>query len=564
MPDHVLMTILGTRAESTEYQLDGVACCARLAPIALFHLLGQKSQQPSKVMAFCTEKAQATYEVLQQELADRCPLELVPIPEEGDTKDAVGDFLQVFADAAPRQGALTVETTHGFRHYAMMMLLGAFYVSALREDLALRHVYYALFGDTGSPIIDLGQLLGLSHWIHATSTFSSTGSARPMAELIRAADTSQNAQSMARDLDGLSQFLADGLPLELGVQAGKFVTQRIKPLRKLVGQQHLPGLFSQELAHRIREELRYYALPTASKDKASVKLDRMELKRQIRLIDRLHEYGHQAAAIGLMREWVVSWAIWQTGNQDWLDERRPAETALNLLSRLCDEDATHLLSARQRELAEFWSNVRELRNLTAHHGMKRQEAFGKKVLAVEHAVWQFWQDCMRHLPEISLDMVDGVKHDRLVVSPLGHTPGVLFSTLRTCNPPATARDLCLVITSRAAVTRMDEALEEAGFAGEKHALVFDDPFAGLDEREDLLKQAAKFILGTRETHVNMTGGTTLMGLLAEEIAGKAREYQRLATRFALVDQRSPDAQRDQPFVVGKRIEIESTRHEVAE
>ncbi len=158
-------------------------------------------------------------------------------------------------------------------------------------------------------------------------------------------------------------------------------------------------------------------------------------------------------------------------------------------------------------------------------------------------------------PGLSLDVVGGVQHDRLIVSPLGNTPGVLYSTLRTCDPLPTERDVCLVITSQEAGERMDEALEQAAFPGTR--LVFKDPFAGPDEREPLLEQARDFILGARETHVNMTGGTTLMGLLSDEIARKAREYQRLATRFALVDKRSHRDQCDNPYVVGERIEIET-------
>ncbi len=555
MSEHVLMTVLGINSQSTRYQLDGTEYCAPLAPIALFHLLRQK---PTKILAFCTDQAEeTTYQLLETELREHCTVVRIRIPE-GETENSLDDFLKIFAQKAPRTGALTVEITHGYRHYALLMLLGAFYVSALREDLQLNHVYYAIFGkgNSPSPIVDLGRLLELSEWIHATNTFHTTGSAQPMANLIRQVDTSQNAQRMDREITALSQYLAEGLPLELGMQAQTFVQERIKPLRRLVSDRHLPRPFSNELTNRIREGFRSYA--TQYKAKKDIPLNCMELERQAQLIERLQHYGYQASAIGLMREWVVNWVLWQTDSDNWLSKHRrgAAERSLNLLTKLRHEEANHGLASEQKDLAEFWNDIRDLRNTKAHHGMRPSEVFDSQAQEQKRKVWQYWQDCLKTLPAISLDIVGGIQYERLIVSPLGYTPGVLYSTLRTCTPLPTAQDLCLVITSQEAAQHKDEALDRAGFPGEHKMLMFADPHAGLNERSAMLQQAGQYILAARETHVNITGGTTLMGVLVNEIARKAHDYQRLATRFALIDQRSSQDQRDHPYVVGERINIE--------
>ena len=557
MSTHVMMTVLGTGYSLTKYRLQDEEQESKLAPVALYHLLKIEGKQPKKILAFCTKEAlKVTYPILEDTLKNQCDVDIQhrKIPS-GDQEKDIHEFIRIFAESAPKSGYLTVEITHGFRHYALLMLMGSFYVSTLRENLDLRNVYYALLSGT---IIDLNQLLELSDWIQATKVFRDTGSSIPIAGLIKKSGSGQNIQKMVKELTKLSRCLTEGLPLEFGLETGRFLKERISPLRKQLRQEHLPPNLSKELAEQVRTTLQSYALEEGTKDK--INLCGKEVKRQIKLIDSLYGYGNYMAAFGLMREWLVSWVLWhqKSETKGWLDrkKREEAKRKLDLLAALLNEEknASIYLTNEQRCLAKFWDELRQIRNLAHHHSMSTMDIFDKKNEKLMERTWKYWNSTMRYLPVIPVEL-KGVKHNRLIVSPLGNAPGVLFSALRTCCPPVTGNDLCLVITSDQAKSRLKETLEKAEFTGKHEILEFKDPFGGLDERCKLVEMARRSILRSRETHVNLTGGTTLMGLLAEEIAAKAKEYQRLGSRFVLIDQRPPNVQTENPFEVGEKFEV---------
>jgi len=53
--------------------------------------------------------------------------------------------------------------------------------------------------------------------------------------------------------------------------------------------------------------------------------------------------------------------------------------------------------------------------------------------------------------------------------------------------------------------------------------------------------------------LNITGGTTAMQYIVQQIAALAAELGRPVRRAALVDRRLPQEQRDEPFVPGELI-----------
>ena len=142
MAEHTLLTVLGllqrhrqdaSKIVTYEYELGGRVQAAPLAPVALFHLLRQEGKPPLKILAFCTIKAkQETYPVLQKALDKQydVAIEAVDIPSHEPRSD-IGAFLETFARSVPKEGTLTIEITHGFRHYALLMLLGAFYACTI-------------------------------------------------------------------------------------------------------------------------------------------------------------------------------------------------------------------------------------------------------------------------------------------------------------------------------------------------------------------------------------------------------------------------------------------------
>lgn len=579
MSERTLLTVLGllrrnrqdaNQLVTYEYELAGQAQEAPLAPAALLRLL-DRDKRPTKILAFCTPKAKAeTYPELQKALGEPpydIETESVAIPSQ-DPRGDVGAFLDAFARSVPRTGILTIEITHGFRHYALLMLLGAFYVDALRPELEIDNIYYALLQSppARSPYIDLKQLLDFFKWIYAANTFRDTGSALPMVELIRKASRPAEAEDMTRNLRRLSRAVADALPLELGLEAADLLDRFPRHLYRLA-QKTLPSAaLSLELRDTVKQTLTPYALPDAEAKKPDTALDEAELQRQAQFIKRLYqEYGSHAAAFGLMREWVVSWAVWRLERNpgswlDWEKTRKQAERRLGLLGQLAQlQDEGQIptqLAPAQYDLGTFWrDHLGPTRNSAHHHGMDAGHAFKADRQQQAADAWRYWSETLQFLPAISLRITAGT-YRRLIVSPLGNTPGVLFSAVRTLPATTDEQDLCLVISSAQAQGGMDEALDRAAFAGRRVLLSFQNPFSGLEERRSLLEKATRYVLKAEATHVNLTGGTSLMGLLSEEIANVARRYQRLAARFILIDERPYPQQLAHPFVEGRKIVVE--------
>ena len=581
MSAHTLMTVLGRPQRDHDskeilwfsYQLDSRCYKAQLAPIALFHLLRHSDRSPTRILALCTKEAKSeTYPILNKALLNECEIEPVLLPP-GDQPQDMYTFLDKFADAVPTEGTLTIEFTHGFRHYALLMLLGAFYVDALRHNLELQNIYYALqkFDGPPSPYIDLRQLLDFFKWISAADTFRNTGSALPMADLIKRAGGPDHTKDMVRNLENLSRALADALPLELGVEARNFLDRYPRHLYKLTRKTLPSSALSEELRDTVKQAMACYAIPNSGcTEKSQITLDASELQRQANIIDNLYyDYGNFAASFGLMREWVVSWAILRLGADgdkwlDWKKMRRKAERALGLLGNLAqlkDEGKIQLMPDDQYRLALFWRyHLGPTRNAAHHHGMRPASVFGPEYVSNANEAWQFWSQVMKHMPEISLSAPLGV-YRNLIVSPLGNTPGVLFSAIKSLAEATSERDVCLVISSQQAQRNMDEALDRAGFAGKRELLLFQNPYSGLQERGKLLEKATEYVLKAEETHVNLTGGTSLMGLLSEEIAAKAKKFQRVGSRFMLIDERPYNEQLENPYVEGQKIVVESFMEE---
>ncbi len=562
---HILLTGLGTSARSVTYSYQDISVEARLAPVALFHCLARRDQQPTEIVALCTKEAQtSTFAYLAQDLAGECPVRSVSIPAEDDP-EAPSKILEIMAKEVPKAGSLSVEFTQGPRSFSLLILIGAMQLAALRDRLELRNVYYA---SQNGPISDLGIVLELSKWIRAANSLTETGSALQVARMldqdnIRPGRSDQNRQRLVTELENISRAFADGLPLELGQEVGGFLRTRLKSLRKhIVNRHNWPHVLSHELVDKLQDSLQPFAAQHDA-PKKDIELTRTELQRQADLIDRLYEVGHLAAAFGLMREWVVSWTMWNNSEHGKLcdpDRRKKAERQLGLIAKLRDEEqADTYLTPSQRDVAEFWKQLRDVRNLAHHHGMGGEGMFDRKLESAKARVFQLWIDRIRCMPTIDLKPGTHTKYRKLIVSPLGHSPGVLFSAVQTiwnCAPADTRNDMCAVITSEQARGKAREALAQAGFEGEVCILEFQDAFAGVREIQGMLARTRTLVLEAEDTHVNITGGTTLMGLLAEKIAIQARDYQRLGSRFMLIDQRPPEEQRAAPYEMGQKFVLD--------
>ena len=381
--EHVLLTVLGTDPQPACYVLDDLQAEATMAPIALVELLPEE-ECPDRVLALCTPEARRdSLPLLEQSLAARCPAAAVDVPR-GETQEETSAFVTTLARCVPKDVDLTVDVTHGYRHFAFLMYVAVLYLAPLR-GVKIRRACYGMLNrmPEPSPFLDLGPLLDLPRWVHALKVLDETGSALPLARLLDSGSASGPAKTIARDLGRLSEAYLSGLPLELGRQAQIVRQCHPKPLRKLLRNAHRVPL-ADDLVGRLDEILRGFdpagSLPSGPGWKGNVAASESELRRQARVIDDLLQRELFATALGLMNEWTVSWVAWVRGKgEEWLDYRKVRTSAAALLGAMCaaqKSELRHLLTEDLCRLGSFWGQLGELRNGYAHHGMRPQVLVG--------------------------------------------------------------------------------------------------------------------------------------------------------------------------------------------
>jgi hypothetical protein len=549
--DTLLVTVLGTKPRPARYMLNERVEKAPLAPAALFRLLPE-SQRPQRILALCTATArEQSLSMLREALAGQAvKIDCADISEEPADHTTLLARLYEPIRVEDKPRSIIFDITHGPRQFAFYVMLAIQYLSVLRE-IPLEGAYYAWLRDEPepSPLIDLRPLLDMVESVHAVRVFTESGDAGPLAERIRAAN-GQSAKRIARELLWISQARAAGLPLELGLFSQGFSSHR-REFRRILRSRG--ALLEDELWHRLETLLQRFSFETAAGSKGKLTLNRAELLRQAELINDLLKHGMVPVALGLMDEWTISWALLCDGpSEEWLDyhgERRTTAAKLGLLRSLAaDQELQAILSPAQRELGNFWGNLSDLRNAYAHHGMRSGELIGSssdarqagaKRVAIEH----YWQR-LKAGPEIPINLATTGK---LLVSAQGTSPGVLFSAIEACRRESRAPDKCLVLCSAQSEDSAKEACRKSEFSGPLELIRFADPYGGRSEIKRIEQAARKHLIEAGQVLVNLTGGTTLMGLAVAAIAESAKRFARPVRRFGLIDPRPPAEQQADPY-----------------
>lgn len=560
---HTLLTVLGRNPRSARYTHRGAEFSAQLAPVALYHLLPD-AERPDRVVALCTEEAkEESWPILVEELDEHCEVECVQISAAHDD-EAVDAFLRTVAEKLDTDAshAVSFDLTHGFRHLSFLTYSAILYVTALRPG-EVRGAYYGLFAEDGSsPFFDLKPLISLPQWVHALRVFEQTGSVLPVASLLE--PDSQIANQIAEHLRDVSEAYLSGLPLELGERSYALgAPDRAKPFLKLLrNDQRLP--LANEVAQRFLDHVKRFEIADTggkSWSKKSVLLTRDELARQAALIDELFESGESAIALGLMNEWTVSWTIFCTQNppDDWLNfqnVRRSAAGVLGAFATAINEPELQTkLTKEQAELGRFWRELGNLRNGYHHHGMRPEVLVGPSVENGKlENVRAYWTRTLREIPDFPISTGRG---GTLLVSPVGMRPGVLFSAIHACRAQGVELTDCIAICSKQTVRGVEHALREARFQGILHTMYLEDPFGGREEIERIARHSKDKLFNAECVFVNVTGGTTVMGLTAEKLATEAGRLARPIRRFGLIDRRTPAEQDAEPWRVGEPFWIDA-------
>ena len=584
---HILLTSLGARIyENTTYTWQEEQATADLAPLALVELFDKLNlRTPNRFVAVVTEGAEnTTWPIFRDWVRDKheSEPESIPIPD-GRNSEEIREILESVADNIPEGANLTLDVTQGFRHFPFIFYALVLYLTSLR-GVTILGAYYGMADGIPQkdpkPIIDLRPLLELPEWFHAVRMFRDQGTTKPIASLLqplsnqlrqegsklqngarkpppKAIERYKQANQVKGSADWLNSYAfayESALPLELE-KASRGLLNSIEEL-PFIDSQSLPPLVG-ELTKSIVSAAQETAFVTSPKKtglwKEDILLDKGELKRQAYMIDLYLERGQLSLAVGLMREWVVSWVIWKSGKtseiKDWLDNSRVRpryERILGAIGASAKGGGPRLtLTSEQEEFRKFWNRLTyDLRNALHHHAMRSAALEGVPPSLKD--VQKFWDQLqnkgMKPTGGIDLPPLGG----RLLISPQGRRLGVLFSALKVAEP-----DTCLVICSDTSVDSTREAADKAGFKGHIEQIKLDDPLGGFDEIEKVAERAKGYLSYADEVIANITGGTTLMGVIVQRLVEETQKLSRPVKRFALIDRRPTEDQENDPFVKGE-------------
>lgn len=538
------------------------------APVALIELL--KSEKcPWEVVAFLTSEASKKHEerLRNQVESKACHFKEVRIPA-GSTEKEVWEIFEAVCEQIQQGDRVVVDVTHGFRSLPLLMVAALIFMKEVTE-FSIDGVYYGNWEARDKekriePVFDLSPLVDMVSWAHAARIFRKYGHAdeigsllcRIQDEVFRENDHSikpRYLKKLGGRLEELSLSLAEGLPLEVGKAAWELGKIDGELIRAELSRFAFPG---EKLAPIILDSFKDKAIAVPNRGgkwKKSIKLDLEELKRQARLADWYLQRNQVSHALAIMREWMVNRVILAMGYENqWLDynnARKPAERKLNVMA-IMERDYIEALTQNQAQIGNWWRIVADARNTVHHCGLREEEV---KVRSMINDLKDLWAKIKEKVEEVDFwNLARRVTEGVVLLSPLGLSKGLLYSAL-LCVRPASV----VVITSKEAEGALPEILYKAQMSTMKpNVWIMRDPYCGFDEVVDLTSKIVPGLLAAEKVVANQTGGTTVMQFVIHSICRELRNLDIPVEEVALVDRRSPEEQRGNPYVVGELVILE--------
>ncbi len=322
---------------------------------------------------------------LCQSLGSR--IQLVEIPE-GKTEAELWTIFDRCTEHIEQGDRLLLDITHAFRTLPMIVFTAAAYLRYVK-DVQIEHIIYGAFEARDAaervPIIDLRFLLDLLDWISSATMMLRSGDATAI---------SQQLRTIHRNI--WKQGVSDRFPLSLHTAADKLndFTHELhlaRPRNVLRTAHTLVEKFDQldkeaqlwakpfaVIAGSIRRDLERIA--HANTDQLSAD----NLRRELAMIEYLHQKHLHLQAITLAREWIVSFVAFYADSRRWLDRQYRDSISNTLNSSLLNRQhaptpppsaAAHISLEHVPNptcLLKVWQTTCDLRNELAHCGMRRK------------------------------------------------------------------------------------------------------------------------------------------------------------------------------------------------
>jgi hypothetical protein len=537
----------------TSYWFQQETWKTKFSPAALAKVLNLNS---GKAVVLATQEAfDKWFHSLASELSEAGLSPIPVIVPVGRNEEELLIIFEQVVGSVDEDSSVYMDVTLSFRHLPFLYMAALNYLSVYKK-VNIKGIYYGAYDLASTPkedvpILELTPLFRLTQWYHALGTFQDSGDLRQIAGMLKG-DVSllfqggrgdKTLSGVANLLDPLAEALAGGLPVEVGITAA-----RLKNSLNLMSQDGNGAAAGTLALNHLAQWLEMWAVDGGSRSKTETVLTENELQRQLSVAAWYAELNDIPKALLLLREWMVNLFLFHKGNtRDWLEKgsRYAVEAQLHSLAH---RTRVGLATEAEKRVGGSWQRLGTLRNKYAHAGMTPGQ-----VSVSRDTVLNVWRDCEKLLSS-GIPASTERKAGTLLVSCLGLSPGVIYSAVSLVHP-----DNLLIVTSREARYNIEESLRRAGTDQLPiRVLEMQDPFSGFAEADGFIDDSLRSLLAQQQQLVvNVAGGTSVMQYVIERIAEEAYALGVPVQRGAVVDRRPPASQRDDPYVLGEWVELDS-------
>mgnify|MGYP006286067531 CR=1 FL=1 len=361
------LSFIGTGEYSeTNYQYEGKSCKTNLFSNAFSTFIDFE-----KVFLAMTEKAKEKH---INSISLDCNYEIIDIPI-GKTEDELWSIFDSITKKIPEECSLSIDVTHAFRSLPMIGLSIAVYLRKAK-NVEVNSILYGAYEarnteNNETPVFDLTSFLELIDWSVATNQFIKHGNASYLKEIL----SGIHRNSYVNNLPYKPQALAN-IGNQLNELSEALSLARIKEAQEISSR--LPKLIesSKTDINNINKAIPFQNLVQRIPDRFNQLLNsghdlfsKQGFMAQINMVNFYLDTENYMQAITLSREMIVS-LICSKEKKDPLDlnERKSIESTLFCYTQLLKENK---IRGFDKELAEIWEKVTDIRNDICHNGMRK-------------------------------------------------------------------------------------------------------------------------------------------------------------------------------------------------
>jgi len=356
-----------------------------------------------RVIIFVTQKAKEAgkkdQEPYLQQLEEKLKERLIPVTiPEGRNPEELWQIFNILVENVSQEDEIILDITHAFRSIPMFSLVASSFLRQVKRA-QIKHILYGAYearekrdGQEIAPVFDLSLILDLMDWISATDFFLSRGDAKNLAYILRRTHSNLWKKKHSLSASNLPKLLSkvgknlESFSLALWLAQPCEVMKSAKKLEKVLSQ--------------AKNEFEEWALPFATilgelQDQVSKLasqqpdyLNEDNLCVQKEIISYLIDKGLYMQAVSMAREWVISWIIFKSGQNDLINRwknREAREEIARMLGKTAilkrrkdqsrgekDNNIPEWFKPLEKkfDLGKLWNWLANLRNEIDHCGMR--------------------------------------------------------------------------------------------------------------------------------------------------------------------------------------------------